>query len=101
MDAKARKKLIEQYKETFDFAEYVPVSAFKRIGLDDLRNVILKYLPEGPAYFPEDYITDQPERFLAQLLPLAELSNGLAEADLRVVGARHLRKRIRLPPPRP
>ena len=57
--------LIEQYKETFDFAEYVPVSAFKRIGLDDLRNVILKYLPEGPAYFPEDYITDQPERFLA------------------------------------
>src|SRR5205085_7619220 len=37
----------------------------KRIGLDELRAVILKYLPEGPAYFPEDYVTDQPERFLA------------------------------------
>lgn len=57
--------LIEQYKAAFDFAEYVPISAGKGIGLDDLRQVILERLPEGPAYFPEDYITDQPERFLA------------------------------------
>ncbi len=34
-------------------------------GLDELRKVILAHLPEGPAYFPEDYVTDQPERFLA------------------------------------
>jgi GTP-binding protein Era len=34
-------------------------------GLDELRKVILDRLPEGPAYFPEDYVTDQPERFLA------------------------------------
>lgn len=57
--------LIEQYKTAFEFAEYVPISAVKGIGLDDLRQVILERLPEGPAYFPEDYITDQPERFLA------------------------------------
>ena len=57
--------LIEQYKAAFDFAEYVPISAVKGIGLDDLRKVILDRLPEGPAYFPEDYVTDQPERFLA------------------------------------
>jgi GTPase len=57
--------LIEQYKRLHDFAEYVPVSATKRIGLDELRKVILDRLPEGPAYFPEDYVTDQPERFLA------------------------------------
>jgi len=57
--------LIEQYKGLHDFAAYVPVSATKRIGLDELRQVILEHLPEGPAYFPEDYITDQPERFLA------------------------------------
>jgi len=57
--------LIEQYKEAFDFAEYVPVSAVRKIGLDDLQKIILKYLPAGPAYFPEDYVTDQPERFLA------------------------------------
>ena len=34
-------------------------------GLDVLRKVIVERLPEGPAYFPEDHITDQPERFLA------------------------------------
>lgn len=57
--------LIEQYKAAYGFAEYVPISAVRRIGVDDLTRIILKYLPEGPAYFPEDYITDQPERFLA------------------------------------
>jgi GTP-binding protein Era len=57
--------LIEHYKGLHDFAAYIPVSATKRIGLDELREVILQHLPEGPAYFPEDYVTDQPERFLA------------------------------------
>jgi len=57
--------LIEQYQALFDFADYLPVSAIKGTGLDELRRVILERLPEGPAYFPEDYITDQPERFLA------------------------------------
>jgi GTP-binding protein Era len=57
--------LIEQYKGLHNFVECVPVSATRRIGLDDLRKVILDRLPEGPAYFPEDYVTDQPERFLA------------------------------------
>jgi GTP-binding protein Era len=57
--------LIERYKALHDFAAYVPVSATRRIGLADLLKVILEHLPEGPAYFPEDYVTDQPERFLA------------------------------------
>jgi GTP-binding protein Era len=57
--------LIEEYKSAFDFADYIPVSAVKRSGLDELRNVIVSRLPEGPAYFPEDHVTDQPERFLA------------------------------------
>jgi GTP-binding protein Era len=57
--------LIESYKNVFEFVEFVPVSAFRGGGLDDLRRVILERLPEGPAYFPEDYVTDQPERFLA------------------------------------
>jgi GTP-binding protein Era len=57
--------LIEQYKEIHDFCDYVPVSAAKREGLDELRKVILAHLPEGPMYFPEDHVTDQPERFLA------------------------------------
>jgi GTP-binding protein Era len=64
-DKAALLPLIEQYKAVFEFAEYLPVSAAKGTGLDDLRATILKYMPEGPQYFPEDYVTDQPERFLA------------------------------------
>jgi GTP-binding protein Era len=57
--------LIEQYKAAYEFADYIPISAVRGIGVDDLTATIVKYLPEGPAYFPEDYVTDQPERFLA------------------------------------
>jgi len=57
--------LIERYKAAHDFADYFPISALRRTGLDELRAAILARLPEGPAYFPEDYLTDQPERFLA------------------------------------
>lgn len=56
---------IEEYRKIYEFADYVPISAVRGTGLDELRAVILSYLPEGPAYFPEDYVTDQPERFLA------------------------------------
>jgi GTP-binding protein Era len=57
--------LIERYKALHDFADYLPISAMRHKGLDKVRQAILDRLPEGPAYFPEDYITDQPERFLA------------------------------------
>ena len=57
--------LIDQYRAAFEFADYVPVSATRGQGLDELKKVILQHLPEGPAYFPEDHVTDQPERFLA------------------------------------
>lgn len=57
--------LIERYKALADFADYLPVSAAKGEGLDELRRAILERLPQGPAYFPEDYVTDQPERYLA------------------------------------
>jgi len=57
--------LIESYRQRFDFAGYFPVSALTGDGVDQLRQAIFDHLPEGPAYFPDDYITDQPERFLA------------------------------------
>lgn len=57
--------LIERYKVAFDFAEYLPLSAKTGEGLEDLKTAIAARLPEGPAYFPADHITDQPERFLA------------------------------------
>ena len=64
-DKSALLPLIEQYKEVYEFADYVPVSSVKRGGTAELLQVILQYLPEGPRYFPEDHVTDQPERFLA------------------------------------
>src|SRR5882724_86778 len=57
--------LIERYRAAHDFAEYFPVSSMKHRGLPELQAAILAKLPEGPAYFPADHITDQPERFLA------------------------------------
>ena len=57
--------LIERYRALHDFAAYIPVSALKRSGLDVLQNEIIAHLPEGPALYPEDYLTDQPEKFLA------------------------------------
>jgi len=56
---------IEQIKAVREFQEYIPISAVSGEGLDRLRQAIVQSLPEGPAYFPPDYLTDQPERFLA------------------------------------
>jgi GTP-binding protein Era len=57
--------IIEEYRKLYDFAEVFPISALKRKGLDVLLDRILAVLPAGPAYFPEDQITDQPARFMA------------------------------------
>jgi GTPase len=57
--------LIERYQAMHDFAAYVPVSALKGDGVDLLRKEILARIPEGPALYPKDHLTDQPERFLA------------------------------------
>ena len=46
------------------YEEIVPVSAKTGSGMDDLISCLEKHLPEGPRYFPDDMITDQPERFL-------------------------------------
>ena len=57
--------LIERYMQIFPFIEALPVSARKGDGLDELKRVINQNLPEAPAFFPNDYLTDQPMRFLA------------------------------------
>ncbi len=57
--------LIAQFQTLHDFKEIVPISALKRKGLDELLTCVLKALPNGPRYFPEDQITDQPVRFMA------------------------------------
>ncbi|HYM04121.1 MAG TPA: GTPase Era, partial [Stellaceae bacterium] len=57
--------LIDRYRKLHDFAEFIPLSAATGENLDTLREAIVARLPEGPAYFPPDHLTDQPERFLA------------------------------------
>lgn len=55
-------KVIENYSKEYDFAEIIPLSALKGKNQETLLESIEKYLPEGPKYFPEDMITDQPEK---------------------------------------
>ncbi len=57
--------LIDVYHKAAQFAQTVPVSALTGEGLDLLKAEIVKVLPEGPRYFPGDFITDQPERHIA------------------------------------
>ena len=55
-------KFIDAYKDVVDFAEVIPVSALKGENTGDLLNAMMRYLPQGPQYYDEDTITDQPER---------------------------------------
>lgn len=56
---------IDAYKDICDFAEIIPVSALKGENTENLVPLIFKYLGEGPRYYDEDTITDQPERQIA------------------------------------
>ncbi len=47
------------------FLEVIPISARNADGVNELLETVVGYLPEGPKYFPDDAVTDQPERFLA------------------------------------
>lgn len=47
------------------FTDIIPISALNADGTQELLDTIIKHLPEGPKFFPDDMITDQPERFIA------------------------------------
>lgn len=55
-------KTIDIYKELYNFAYIIPISALKGENIDELLKCIKNNLPNGPQYFPSDTITDQPER---------------------------------------
>jgi len=56
--------IIESYKDRYDFAEIVPISALQGNNVENLLATLTKYLPEGPQYYPADQVTDHPERFI-------------------------------------
>lgn len=62
-------KAIAAYKDVYDFAEIVPVSARSGDNTEELVKVIMKYLPYGPQFYDEETVTDQPERqIVAELI---------------------------------
>jgi GTP-binding protein Era len=70
---------IARVNTAFDFAEVVPVSAAKGTQVARLLDAVKPYLPEGPALYGEDEVTDRPERFLAAELLREKLFRLLGE----------------------
>jgi GTP-binding protein Era len=72
VDKLARKEVLlpflDRCRQLHEFEEFVPISATKGINLDRLLQEIFERLPEAPQYYPEGFVTDQPERFLASEL---------------------------------
>jgi GTP-binding protein Era len=56
--------LIQQYREKLDFTEVIPISALNGNNVSTLMEQITNYMEEGPKYYPEDQVTDHPERFI-------------------------------------
>ncbi|MFY9188749.1 MAG: GTPase Era [bacterium] len=60
---------LDNYSQLANYTEIVPISALKGKNLPLLLEIISKYLPAGPQFYPEDMVTDQPERFaVAELI---------------------------------
>jgi GTPase len=57
--------LIARLSAMYDFAEIVPISAATGDGVDRLERLLVERMPQGEALYPDDYLTDQPERTLA------------------------------------
>ncbi len=55
--------IIERLKNEFNFDEIVPVSALEHENIEELKKIILKYIPEGEFFYDKDTLTDKPEKF--------------------------------------
>lgn len=98
------------------YDEIVPISALTGDGVEDLRKALIAMLPVGPRYFPDDTLTDQPERFICaelirekalihlseevphgigvEILGLKKISDGLTEIDATIYCERAAHKGI-------
>lgn len=56
--------LIDMYRNKLEVAEVVPISALNGNNVDTLLDQIVSYMEEGPQFYPEDQVTDHPERFI-------------------------------------
>lgn len=55
--------LIKSWSQKANFTEVIPIAALHKTNTDKLLELIVKYLPEGPEYYPKDQLTDRTERF--------------------------------------
>lgn len=60
--------LLDRCREMHKFDEFIPTSATKGTNLDRLLDAVFSRLPEAPGFYPANYVTDQPERFMASEL---------------------------------
>ncbi|MBC8535483.1 GTPase Era [Feifania hominis] len=74
-------KTIMLYRDCCDFRAVVPISALKNDGVDIVRDEILALMPQGPQYFPEDELTDQPERQMVAEI-IREKALGLLDQEV-------------------
>lgn len=56
--------IVDQYKDDLPFKQIIPVSALQGNNVNELINQLVKGLPHGPQYYPDDQISDHPERFV-------------------------------------
>lgn len=69
-------KIIADYSTLHDFDEVIPVSALTGDGLDIIMKILSKYAIDGPHYFPDDMLTDQPEKvIMAEIIREKALNN--------------------------
>ncbi|NDR76949.1 GTPase Era [Fructilactobacillus sanfranciscensis] len=58
--------IMNTYRKAYDWAEVFPISALRGNNVDELIGNLIDHLPEGPQYYPDDQVTDHPERFIVQ-----------------------------------
>ncbi len=78
--------VISNYKDLMDFERIIPVSAADNDGLQVLVEEIRKALPQGPKYFPEDMLTDQPEKLIVAELIREKILNLVSDEVPHGVG---------------
>lgn len=61
-------EIIDNYRELLPFEQIVPISATEGNNVETLLNELLRYLPAGPQFYPEDQVTDHPEYFIVSEL---------------------------------
>lgn len=72
-------KTIDIYSKEIDFTEIIPISALKDNNTDKLVDFMVKYMKEGPMYYPDDMVTDSNEKFLISEIIREKTLNALSD----------------------